>query len=95
MGLARYMVELQLPETRWCDLQATTAQARQATDELRREGAEVRFLRLIFVPEHRACFFLYEGSSERAVTDAARRARLGVLRVAAALQIDSDEGESS
>jgi hypothetical protein len=89
------MVEFQLPETGWCDLQATTAQARQATNELRREGAEVRFLRLIFVPEHRACFFLYEGSSEQAVTDAARRARLGIRRVAAALQLDTDEGETS
>ena len=91
MQLARYTVELRLPATGWTELQNATARARQATDEMRREGARVRFLRSVFVPEDDACFFLYEGPSAQSVRAAAARAKLGVLRVDAALQLDSRE----
>jgi Protein of unknown function (DUF4242) len=91
MQLARYTVELRLPATGWTELQSATARARQATDEMRREGAQVRFLRSVFVPEDDACFFLYEGPSAQSVRAAAARAKLGVLRVDAALQLDSRE----
>ena len=94
MQLARYVVELRPLESGWAELQHAAAKARQATDELRREGADVRFLRSIFVPEDDACFFLYEGSSAEAVRAAAARAMLGVRRVDAALRLD-DEGEAS
>jgi hypothetical protein len=92
--LARYMVELRLPETGWQDLQRATACARQATDELRGEGAHVRFLRSVFVPEENTCFFLYEGPSAQSVRAAAARAQLGVLRVDAALLLDPEEEEA-
>jgi hypothetical protein len=94
MQLARYTVEVRVPDMGWADLQRTTALARQATDQLRREGEQVRFLRSIFVPEDGACFFLYEGSSAEAVRAAARRARLGVRRVDAALVLDDEEEAS-
>jgi hypothetical protein len=95
MQLARYTVEVRIPETGWADLQQAAAQARQATEELRREGAQVRFLRSIFVPEDGACFFLYEGSSADAVKAAALRARLGVRRVDEALRLDFEGGSPS
>jgi hypothetical protein len=91
----RYAVELRLPRTGWEDLQEAAARARQATEQMRREGEHVRFLRSIFVPEDDACFFLYEGSSAQSVRDAAVRAELGVRRVDAALQLDLDEGEQT
>lgn len=91
----RYTVELHLPRTGWEDLQEAAARARQATEQMRREGEHVRFLRSIFVPEDDACFFLYEGSSAQSVRDAAVRAELGVRRVDAALQLDLDEGEET
>jgi hypothetical protein len=94
MQLARYTVEVRIPETGWADLQRAAALARQATDELRREGEQVRFLRSIFVPEDGACFFLYEGSSAEAVRAAAVRARLGVQRVDATLRLDEEEEAS-
>jgi hypothetical protein len=94
MQLARYTVEVRIPETGWADLQRAAALARQATDELRREGEQVRFLRSIFVPEDGACFFLYEGSSAEAVRAAAVRARLGVARVDATLRLDEEEEAS-
>jgi hypothetical protein len=88
MKLARYTVEVRVPERGWADLQQATARARQATDELRGEGQQVRFLRSIFVPEDDACFFLYEGPSADAVRAAALRAHLGVRRVDEALRLD-------
>jgi hypothetical protein len=90
--LARFTVELRLPKTGWQELQQATARARQATEELQ-EGARVRFLRSIFVPEDDACFFLYEGTSAQAVKAAATRARLGVVRVDEALRLDLDGEE--
>lgn len=90
--LARYTVELRPPQAGWADLQLATARARQATEQMRREGESVRFLRSVFVPEDDACFFLYEGASSQAVMAAATRAQLGVVRVDAALQLDL-EGE--
>ena len=90
-----YTVELRPTRSGWADLQAAAARARHATEQMRREGEQVRFLRSIFVPEEDACFFLYEGASAQSVRAAAIRAKLGVLRVDAALQLDLNEGEET
>jgi hypothetical protein len=87
----RYTVELSLPHGGWGEVQQAAARAREATDQMRREGGSVRFLRSIFVPEDDACFFLYEGPSAQSVRAAARRAKLGVRRVDAALRLDGEE----
>ncbi|HEY7421635.1 MAG TPA: hypothetical protein VH541_06470 [Gaiellaceae bacterium] len=92
--LAHYTVELRRPQTGWRELQQATARARQAAEQPGDEGARVRFLRSIFVPEDDACFFLYEGASAQAVKAAATRARLGVVRVDEALRLDL-EGEET
>ena len=91
----RYTVELRLPRTGSEDLQGATARARQATEQMRREGEHVRFLRSIFVPEDDACFFLFEGSSAQSVKAAATRAGLGVLRVDETLRLDFEGGGPS
>jgi len=91
----RYTVELSLPRTGWADLQEAATRARQATDEMRREGEQVRFLRSIFVPEDDTCFFLYEAPSAQSVRAAAMRAELGVLRVDEAMRLDFEGGEPS
>jgi hypothetical protein len=90
--LARYTVELRRPGAGWQELQQATARARQETQRACDEGAQVRFLRSIFVPEDDACFFLYEGASAQVVKAAAARARLGVVSVDQALRLDL-EGE--
>jgi len=91
----RYTVELRLPRTGSEDLQGAAARARQATEQMRREGEHVRFLRSIFVPEDDACFFLFEGSSAQSVKAAATRAGLGVLRVDETLRLDFEGGGPS
>jgi hypothetical protein len=89
----RYTVELHLPRSGWADLQNAAARARQATEQMRREGEHVRFLRSIFVPEDDACFFLYEGTSAQSVKAAATRAQLGVRRIDEALRLDDQGGD--
>ncbi len=74
--MAEYLLELYAPrqEAKVFDRRARRAQ--QAAEELRREGADVRFLRSILVPEDETCFYLYEAASAEAVREAARRAEL-------------------
>ena len=92
---AHYTVELRLPRTGWADLQGAAARARRASDQMRREGEQVRFLRSIFIPEDDTCFFLYEGPSAQSVRAAAMRAELGVLRIDEALRLEFEGGETS
>ena len=87
----RYTVELQLPQGGWADVQEAASRARAVSEQMRREGERVRFLRSIFVPEDDACFLLYEGPSAESVRAAAMRAKLGVRSVDAALRLDGEE----
>ena len=45
-----------------------------AAEQLRDEGAQIRFLRAIFVPEDETCFYIYQSPSAAAVRDAVTRA---------------------
>jgi hypothetical protein len=63
-----------------------TARARRASDELRREGTQVRFLRSIFVPEDDVCLYLYRAASTEAVREAASRAALSFREVTETLE---------
>ena len=87
----RYTVELSLPQAGCADVQEAAARAREATEQMRREGEPVRFLRSIFVPEDDACFLLYEGPSAESVRAAALRAQFGPRRVDAALRLAQEE----
>jgi Nickel responsive protein SCO4226-like len=79
--LARYTVELDRPDGGWATLQRASEQARQAAEQMRREGTPVRFLRSIFVPEDDTCFFLYEAPTAADARSAARRAQLTARHV--------------
>ena len=58
-----------------------SARARQASEELSREGMPVRFVRSVFVPEDGTCFHLYQAGSLANVLEAADRARMKVEHV--------------
>ena len=87
----RYTVELSLPDAGCADVQEAAARARDAAEQMRRDGEPVRFLRSIYVPEDDACFLLFEGPSAESVRAAARRAQLGPRRVDAALTLEGEE----
>jgi Nickel responsive protein SCO4226-like len=83
--MAEYLVELYVSREDSAAVESGAQRARAAADELTEEGAPVRYLRAIFVPEDETCFFLYEALSAEAVRDAARRAGLLSGRVTEAL----------
>ena len=90
----RYLVELATPAGGWQDLQQLTSRARAGAEEMRREGAAVRFLRSIVVPEDESCFFLYEGTSIAAISEAGRRAELHIVRIGETLQAECGTGDT-
>ena len=83
--MAEYLVELYVARDDSAALERGAAHARQAAEELTREGTPVRFLRSIFVPEDETCLYLYEASSAAAVRDALGRAALLFDRVVEAV----------
>jgi hypothetical protein len=85
---SRYLVELATPASGWQDLQQLTSRARAGAEEMSREGAAIRFLRSIFVPEDHSCFFLYECDSIETVGEAGRRAQLHIVGIAKTLHAE-------
>jgi hypothetical protein len=83
--MARYLAELYLPQTGSDGLREAVARARSAAQELTREGAPVRYLRSIFVPEDETYFLLYEAGSAEAVAEASARAGIAAERIVEAV----------
>jgi hypothetical protein len=52
-----------------------------AAAQVREAGAEVRLLRVIFLPADEVCFYLYEAASADAVREAVTRAGLDFERI--------------
>ena len=71
-AIAYHLVQLHRPQDGWGELQALAAQARSAAEQVNAEGAPVRFLRAIFVPDDEACFHLFKGTAS-AVAEASSR----------------------
>jgi hypothetical protein len=78
---AHYLVELDRPSDGWLALQGASSRARRAADALQQQGAGVRFLRAIYVPEDDTCFFLIESESAALVDEVGRRSRVSFRRV--------------
>lgn len=84
--MPEYLVELYVPRGAQARIADGATRARDAAEQLTREGTPVRYLRSLFVPEDETCFYLYEASSAEVVRDALRRAQLDFERVAEALE---------
>jgi hypothetical protein len=89
-----YLVERYVPGFAQDDLLDSLERLRVATDELRKEGASVRYLGSTIVPEDEACFCQFDGPSEEAVAEANRRAGLPFDRIVSAVAIPSDHDTS-
>ena len=94
----RYLVESYLPVTGAEDQAEVVARARAAADELAREGASLRHLDCIFVPEDEMCLLLYEADSAELARAASRRAGIEcerVLEAAGGVEVGSRAKEAS
>lgn len=91
--MAEFLVECYVSRSKSDLVADDSEEARLAAEALAREGADVRFLRSIFVPEDETCFYLYEATSAQVVRDAANRAGLTFERVTEAVAVTSGEGK--
>ena len=80
---SHYLVELEMPEAGWSDVDLLIRRAREATAS---PAGDARFVRAIFVPEDSTCFLLYAASSAQAAAQAAIGIDMGVERVSEVVQ---------
>ena len=90
--MAEFLVELYMSREDGAGAARGADRAREAANELNREGTPIRYLRSIFVPEDETCFVFYEASSAEGVLEAARRASLPVERIAEAITESKGDG---
>jgi Protein of unknown function (DUF4242) len=88
----RYLVESYVPVAGAKAQADVEARVRHAAEELARDGAPLRHLNCIFVPEDEMCLLLYEADSPELVREASRRAGIEcerVLEAAGGLEVGS------
>jgi hypothetical protein len=90
----RYLVESYLPATDGPEqLERVVARSRAAADELAREGAVLRYIEAILVPEDEMCLLVYEAESPELAAEASTRAGIAFERVLRATgDLDSRQG---
>ena len=81
-----YVVEVYVPRSRGREASAAAARARVAAEMLSREGMEIRYVRMTFLPDDETCFHLFEAGSAEVVEAVVERAELGRARVVAAVE---------
>lgn len=89
--MAEFLVELYVAREDSAAVANGAERARAAAETLTDEGAAIRYVRAIFVPEDETCFFLYEAESPDAVREASRRAGLSSVRITEALGARKEE----
>lgn len=77
-----YLAEFYLPAG--SALAGVASRARAGGDQAARGGAQVRFVRAIFVPQDESCFALYQAGSAQDVTAAGHLAGLVFDRIVTA-----------
>lgn len=88
-GLSRFLVELERPDLPGAEIQALAERSRAVAAEMRDEGASLRYLRTIYVPEDGRCFLLFEGGSAFEVGEAGRRAGLALSGLVEAMKLEA------
>ena len=87
--MAEFLLELYVSGSDGDAVTQGAARARLAVQRMRRDGASIRYLRSIFVPEDETCFLVYEARSANDVRRAARLARLPVDHIVEMLETDA------
>jgi len=76
-----YVVELQLPAGDATKFAAAGERARNAVEQLTRDGAAVRWIRSVYLPEQGTCLLIFEAPSPEAVVRVGRRAGINYERI--------------
>ena len=81
-----YLVETYMPRSHAPEARAAARRARAAAEQLAGEGTAVRYVRTTFLPDDETCFHLFQAVSANVVDEVSRRAKLGRVRVAPAIE---------
>jgi Protein of unknown function (DUF4242) len=81
-----YLVEVYVARAQLGDAHRTARRAREAAEELTREGTSVRYVRTTFLPDDETCFHVFEASERDAVVELSRRAGLADGRIVPAFE---------
>jgi hypothetical protein len=84
--MPRFLVEAYVARSRAQEARAAGRAAREAAEELTREGTPVRYVRTTFLPNDETCFHVFEAAAEEAVGEVCRRAGLGSGRIVPAVE---------
>jgi len=79
--MSDFLIERYVSRANATQVDADAERARIAAEEMTGEGADVRHLRSIFIPEDETCLDLYRAPSAEAVREAATRAGLVFDRI--------------
>lgn len=82
--MPEFVAEQYFSRTDAAGARRTARAARDAAEQLAREGTAVEFVRSIFVPEDETCIFVYVADSLATVRMAAERAALAFEHIAQA-----------
>jgi hypothetical protein len=82
----RYLVEAYFPRRSRGRLAEVAARIRDAAEETRGKGVDVRYLFPIFLPDDETCLHLFAGPSAEAVGEVSRRAGVEYDRIVEAVQ---------
>jgi hypothetical protein len=89
--MATFMVERYLPGAGARQAAAAELLAKQVAMHLRAEGATVRHLRSLFVPEDEQCFVLFQAASAHALAEAIERVGIAYERIAEVIDLTAEE----
>jgi hypothetical protein len=81
-----YVIEAYQSRARTGQREQLSRRARAAVESLSRQGVAVRYVRAVLLPEDEMWFLFLEASTEDAVVEVARRARLPFERVVEAVE---------
>jgi hypothetical protein len=85
-----YLVEMYMGRSAADELAQLAGHARAAAEGLTASGTAVHYRGTIAAAEDETCFHLYTGASAAAVTDAARRAAIPIVRIVKAVHLPGD-----
>jgi hypothetical protein len=83
--MRRFLVELYVPRSP-DDGTASARRAREAVEQLAREGTAVRYVRTTLLPDDETCFHVFEAPSPEVVAQVTQRAGFAGARILRAIE---------
>jgi len=91
--MATFMVERYLPGAGSGEAAAADLLAKQVAMHVRAEGATVRHLQSLFVPQDEQCFVVFQATSAHTLAETIQRAGIAYERITEVIDLTSTGGK--